>query len=137
MVKAHGKHIYLDYIGYQHDGHNDGRQMLNIMLDSVASANVRPVHSHFEEFDGVLSPPGFAAVVLLDESHITAHCYYDKGWLAFDAFTCGSGDPGKIADHIEKSLRDKMPDLYQMRREEVGRFLYNDIEEADLELDEN
>ena len=35
MVRAHGKHVYLDYIGYQHDGFNDGKQMLQIMLDSV------------------------------------------------------------------------------------------------------
>ena len=134
MVKAHGKHVYLDYIGYQHDGSNDGKRMLQIMLDSVKSANIRAVHSHVEEFDGTISPPGFAAVVLLDESHITAHCYYEKGWLAFDAFTCGMGNPDIIADHIEKSLKEKMPDLYQMRRDVVDRFLHNDIEEADIEV---
>ena len=42
------------------------------------------VHSHVEIFDGTTSPPGFAAVVLLDESHFTAHCYSSKGWLSID-----------------------------------------------------
>ena len=45
-----------------------------------------------------LSPPGFTSVCLLDESHLTAHYYEDKGLLAIDAFTCGSID--KAADII-------------------------------------
>ena len=44
------------------------------------------------------------------------------------------GNPDIIADHIEKSLKEKMPDLYQMRRDVVDRFLHNDIEEADIEV---
>jgi S-adenosylmethionine/arginine decarboxylase-like enzyme len=39
--------------------------------------------------DDGLSPPGFTAVCLVDESHVTAHCYSDRGWLAIDVFTCG------------------------------------------------
>ena len=83
-----------------------------------------------EEFDGQSSPPGFAAVVLLDESHITAHCYYEKGWLAIDAFTCGDGDPDLIAEYITRNLEIRMPGLQQMRRELVDRFLYNNVEGA-------
>lgn len=130
MVKAHGKHVYIDYIGYQYDGSNNGEKILEIMIQSASVGNTRPVFSHVEEFDGQSSPPGFAAVVLLDESHITAHCYYEKGWLAFDAFTCGDGNPDLIADFITKNLKINMPDLQQMRRELVDRFLHNNEEEA-------
>ena len=130
MVKAHGKHVYIDYIGYQYDGSNNGEKILEIMMQSASAGNTRPVFSHVEEFDGQSSPPGFAAVVLLDESHITAHCYYEKGWLAFDAFTCGDGNPDLIADFITKNLRINMPGLQQMRRELVDRFLHNNEEEA-------
>ena len=130
MVKAHGKHVYIDYIGYQYDGSNNGEKILEIMMQSASAGNTRPVFSHVEEFDGQSSPPGFAAVVLLDESHITAHCYYEKGWLAIDAFTCGDGNPDLIADFITKNLRINMPGLQQMRRELVDRFLHNNEEEA-------
>ncbi len=130
MVKAHGKHVYIDYIGYQYDGSNNGEKILEIMIQSASVGNTRPVFSHVEEFDGQSSPPGFAAVVLLDESHITAHCYYEKGWLAFDAFTCGDGNPDLIADFITKNLKINMPDLQQMRRELVDRFLHDNEEEA-------
>ena len=78
MVKAHGKHVYIDYTGYQYDELNNGEKILEIMIQSTRVANIRPVFSQVEEFDGQSSPPGFSAVVLLDESHITAHCYYEK-----------------------------------------------------------
>ena len=130
MVKAHGKHVYIDYTGYQYDELNNGEKILEIMIQSTRVANIRPVLSHVEEFDGQSSPPGFAAVVLLDESHITAHCYYEKGWLAIDAFTGGDGDPDLIAEYITRNLEIRMPGLQQMRRELVDRFLYNNVEEA-------
>ena len=130
MVKAHGKHVYIDYTGYQYDELNNGEKILEIMIQSTRVANIRHVFSHVEEFDGRSSPPGFAAVVLLDESHITAHCYYEKGWLAIDAFTCGDGDPDIIAEYITRNLEIRMPGLQQMRRELVERFLHNNVEGA-------
>ena len=35
------------------------------------------------------SPPGFTAVVVLDESHCSCHTYADLGLIALDVFTCG------------------------------------------------
>jgi S-adenosylmethionine decarboxylase len=104
--------------------------MLEKMIAAANAANVRIVHSYVEEFDGEVSPTGFAAMVLLDESHISAHCYYDKGWLAVDAFTCGGADPNGIADDLHGALTMAMDDLVLIRREEVERFLYDDLEES-------
>ena len=105
MTGSHGKHVYVDYNGYHRNGVHDGPWMLEKMIAAANAANVRIVHSYVEEFDGVISPTGFAAMVLLDESHISAHCYYDKGWLAVDAFTCGGADPNGIADDLDEALR--------------------------------
>ena len=52
MVKAHGKHVYIDYTGYQYDELNNGEKILEIMIQSTRVANIRPVFSHVEEFDG-------------------------------------------------------------------------------------
>lgn len=68
---------------------------------------VRVVHRHVETFDGSESPPGFASVALLDESHMSAHCYSDQGKLAFDVFTCGSKPDGtrKVARDVLAFLK--------------------------------
>ena len=78
-------------------------------------------------FDGDESPPGFAAIVLIDESHVTAHCYSEKGWLAIDAFTCGSHDPNNLADAIHAKLTLGCEDLKLMKRSSVDRFLHDDL----------
>ena len=130
MTGAHGKHVYVDYNGYHRNGVHNGAWMLEMMIAAANAAEVRIVHSYVEEFDGVISPTGFAAMVLLDESHISAHCYYDKGWLAVDAFTCGGADPNEIADDLDEALRSTMDDLILIRREEVERFLHEDLEKT-------
>ena len=67
-----------------------------------------------------------AAVVLIDESHVSAHCYADSGQLAIDAFTCGSCDADVIADHIHTALTETIPDIRLLRRRKLDRFLDGD-----------
>ena len=56
----------------------DGEWVLSVLRECIRKSGVREVHSHVEIFDGEDSPPGFAAVVLIDESHVTAHCYSER-----------------------------------------------------------
>ena len=125
MNEAHGKHVYVDYVGFQPNQRSqDGRWILKILQNAVNKCGIREVHSHVEIFDGEHSPPGFAAVVLIDESHVSAHCYSDRGWLAIDAFTCGGHDPENIVDIIHEDLISSSPNIIQMRRDTVNRFLH-------------
>ena len=125
MKRAHGKQVYVDYVGFQPDqSSKDGRWILKTLQNAVKKCGIREVHSHVEIFDGEHSPPGFAAVVLIDESHVSAHCYSDRGWLAIDAFTCGDHDPENIVDIIHESLTLSSPNIIQMRRDTVNRFIY-------------
>jgi len=97
--------------------------VLSIMRAAVAASPATEVHAHVVPFDGSTSPPGFAAVVLIDESHVTAHHYADRGMLALDCFTCGDTDPGQIADFIHQGLMEGAPNLNAVRRDRVNRFL--------------
>ena len=122
MNQAHGKQVFVDYIGCNFDNGKNGKWMLELMRAAVKGAGVREVHSHVEEFDGTLSPTGFAAVVLLDESHVSAHCYYEKGLLAIDAFTCGDSDPDVIIDIIDNKLISEMKNIKLISRNKINRF---------------
>ena len=122
---SHGKHVYVDYVDFQPLGQSEGGQwILQILQNAVETCGIREVHAHVEVFDGDVSPPGFAAVVLIDESHVSAHCYSDRGWLAIDAFTCGDHDPEKIVDIIHENLISTSPNITQLRRDSVKRFLH-------------
>ena len=120
---ALGVHILLDYTEFLPTVEKDGAWMLKILRQSVRDAGVREVHSHVEEFDGEVSPLGFAAVVLIDESHVSAHCYSERGLLAIDVFTCGDHDPEVVADSIHASLCGTVPGLNLLRRERIERFM--------------
>ena len=97
--------------------------MLRLMQKSVADSGAREVHAHVENFDGSISPLGFAAAVLIDESHVSAHCYSERGLLAIDAFTCGTTDPDSIVSQLKSALEDLCPTLVLMKEKRVERFL--------------
>ena len=101
--------------------------MLDLLERAVEQSDARNVHAHVAQFDGTVSPVGFAAVVLLDESHVSAHCYSEKGWLAIDCFTCGGSDPSIIADFIQRELEAKMPNLSLKQRVTKDRFLHGEV----------
>ena len=124
MLKAHGTHILADYTGFFPDVANLGNVILSMMEKAIDNSEARRVHSHVENFNGEISPPGFAAVVLLDESHFSAHCYSDKGWLAIDCFTCGGTDAGAIVDEIHIQLSELHPSIKLQKRSCKDRFLH-------------
>ena len=116
-----GRHVTLDYIGFK----GEGQWVLSVLRSAVGRSKVREVHAHVSEFDGIESPLGFAAVVLIDESHVSAHCYADEGLLAIDCFTCGGVDPNGIVDDIHEQLVAENPALHIVQRTELERFLQN------------
>ena len=124
MKKSHGTHILVDYTNFFTDVKNIGNLILSLMEQAVDNSNARRVHSHVEIFDGVISPPGFAAVVLLDESHLSAHCYSEKGWLAIDCFTCGGTDAKSIIDEIHHHLIHLSPGMTLEKQSSADRFLH-------------
>ena len=124
---AHGKHVFLDYTEFFPSPSFDANSMLDLMKEAVALSGAREVHAHIEVFDGVVSPPGFAAAVLIDESHVSAHCYFDRGLLAIDAFTCGSTNPQTIVSQIKDALAIHCPNIVLMQEKCVERFLFKEV----------
>lgn len=118
-MSAKGRHVTLDYTGFS----GEGRWILSVLQSAVRRSNVREVHAHVSEFDGIESPPGFAAVVLIDESHVSAHCYAEEGILAVDCFTCGGVNPNQIADDIHQQILIENPDICLVQRTEIERFI--------------
>ena len=87
-------------------------ELVAAMAGAARDEGTNVLMTHVEAFDGRSSPPGFASVVLLDESHISAHAYSDEGLLAIDVFTCGA-DPavttGRITERISRKVAEMWP----------------------------
>lgn len=90
--------------------------MLGAMARAAERAGatvVSQVRYHF----GHNSPPGFTAVVVLDESHCSAHTYADLGLVALDVFTCGATDPARVLEYLREEI-----DLGDVTVRKVARF---------------
>jgi S-adenosylmethionine decarboxylase len=69
------------------------------------------------------SPPGFTCVVMLDESHVSAHTYADLGLIALDVFTCGNTKPADVLRYIREEV-----DLGDVDVRDVARFITDDVD---------
>lgn len=121
-TQSAGSHVFMDYTGAFFTDEASHTQVLELMRAAVERSPATEVHAKAVPFDGSTSPPGFAAVVLIDESHLTAHCYADRGLLAVDCFTCGQTDPDTVADDLHAALLEVMPELVLVKRERIERF---------------
>ncbi|QDT37482.1 adenosylmethionine decarboxylase [Stratiformator vulcanicus] len=116
-----GNHVLIDCRNVPRDVCLDDGRMLEVMARSAAKAGmhvISQVRYHF----GHNSAPGYTCVVLLDESHCSAHTYADLGLIALDVFTCGDTDPRKILEHMREEL-----DLGDVTVRTLPRFTGSDM----------
>jgi S-adenosylmethionine decarboxylase len=124
-----GRHLLIDCRNVDRQLCLNDKLFLEVMARAATRAGacvISQVRYHF----GHNSPPGFTAVCLLDESHVSAHCYADLGLVAMDVFTCGSTDPMDVLMYMREEL-----DLGDVTVRQVGRFMLDaPAEEPEYEL---
>ena len=122
-----GKHLLVDCRNVSRDVCLNDGAMLAAMARGANRAGANVISQVRYQF-GHNSPPGFTAVVVLDESHCSAHTYADLGLIALDVFTCGRTDPQDVLAYIREEI-----DLGDVSIREVPRFVLNPQMEGALE----
>ena len=112
-----GKHLLIDCSNVAREICLDDRLVLNAMARAAERAGATVVSQIRYKF-GQDSPPGFTAVVMLDESHCSAHTYADLGLIAMDVFTCGNTEPRDVLRYIREEI-----DLGDVSVREEYRFV--------------
>ncbi len=117
VVGVHrGRHLLIDCSRVPRSVCLDDQAMLDAMARAARRAGatvISQVRYHF----GHDSEPGFTAIVLLDESHCSAHSYSGLQQIAMDIFTCGKTSPEKILEFIREEV-----DLGEVKTSPVARF---------------
>ena len=98
-----GKHLLIDCSNVAREICLDDKLVLNAMARAAERAGATVVSQIRYKF-GQDSPPGFTAVVMLDESHCSAHTYADLGLIAMDVFTCGNTEPREVLRYIREEI---------------------------------
>ena len=111
-----GRHLLIECRNVDRNVCLDDGRMLDVMARAAKRTGATVISQVRYQF-GHASPPGFAAFVLLDESHCSAHSYADLGQIALDIFTCGSTDPRDILARIREEI-----DLGEVTTTLINRF---------------
>ena len=120
-----GSHLLVDCRKVERSVCLNDERFLDVMARAVRRAG-STVISQFRYRFGHDTPPGFTAMVLLDESHCSAHTYADDGLIAMDIFTCGGADPHDVLRFIREEI-----DLGQIRMRQFPRFTTSDKTETE------
>lgn len=116
-----GYHVFLDFVDViDKDTEGMAQWIINCMLAACKDYKVTVVHHYIEIFpENFTSPPGFASVVLVDESHVTAHSYSSIGLFALDVFTCGSKP--EVTQLIAQRLKENILERYPQAKGRLGQ----------------
>ena len=114
-----GKHLLIDCQNVGREVCLDDRTFLGAMARAAELAGAQVVSQVRYKF-GHDSPPGFAAVVMLDESHCSAHSYADLGLVAMDVFTCGHTNPRDVLRYLREEIDLGDVSICEMSRFEVA-----------------
>jgi S-adenosylmethionine decarboxylase len=122
-----GKHLLVDCRNVSRDVCLDDGAMLAAMARGATRAGANVISQVRYQF-GHNSPPGFTAVVVLDESHCSCHTYADLGLVALDVFTCGRTNPRDVLAYIREEI-----ELGDVSIRQVPRFILEPQTESALE----
>lgn len=111
-----GKHLLIDCRNVPFEVCSDDKLVYTALVNAInkAGASILSTSRHHL---GHNSPPGFALVICLDESHCSAHSYADEHKIAMDVFTCGNTDPRDVLKYVREQI-----DLGDVTILEIPRF---------------
>lgn len=97
VVAFHGKHVIIDLYGCKDEYKLDAPILIRDIMMDIAIKNGATIVGTVEHR---FKPNGVSVVVVIGESHISVHSWYESKEVMLDVCTCGKVDAEKIADEL-------------------------------------
>lgn len=111
-----GNHLIADLWGVEN--HTDPDQIMQCFTAACKDAGATVLFDHCHVFG---DNEGYTGVVVLSESHLSFHSYYEVNLVTLDIFMCGTAHPERAMPRIKEFWKPKMIDYSHMRRGVVTR----------------
>jgi S-adenosylmethionine decarboxylase len=102
IIECHGRHAHLS-----------ASELETLLVMAAEAGGASVLQAHFHPFG---SGKGVTGVVLLAESHITAHTWPEHDYAAFDVFMCGACRPMQAAKIITAACPDSVTSVRSIDR---------------------
>jgi S-adenosylmethionine decarboxylase len=106
-----GNHIIIDLWGAERL--DDMALMEETMRRVVTEIKATLLHIHLHHFE---PNGGISGVAVLAESHISVHSWPEKGFAAFDVFSCGDSEPEKSVSILRQAFRAQSVNVTKLKR---------------------
>lgn len=107
-----GKHLLLDVYNVNYDLLNDSLSLEEVIVKGIKRSKMTILNIFSYSFD----PQGCTIVIALSESHVSCHTWPEKGCVAIDVYTCGTGNPKLITIELLKYLNSNNFKLTELNR---------------------
>lgn len=107
-----GHHLLVEYYDCDKETLDDPKKLEDMMMRAAKAANATIVKSVFHQF----SPQGVSGVIVIEESHLSIHTWPEHGYAAVDFYTCGTNDPERAHDVLQKALASKRFEMMIINR---------------------
>ena len=113
-----GRHLLLECWGCPSPILSDPETLQSDLAQAVQAAGATVIKAQFHRF----AQGGVSGVILLAESHISAHTWPECGYAALDFYTCGSADPLLAKDLLIALLNPTHWEALEIARGERAGF---------------
>ncbi|MBU4269654.1 adenosylmethionine decarboxylase [Candidatus Dependentiae bacterium] len=97
-----GKHLLVEF--WECNVPDDSAFWEKMLWNAAKAANSTPLKVAIQKFE----PHGITGMIILAESHISAHTWPEKKYIAIDIFTCGAHtNPQAAMEYLKKELSPK------------------------------
>lgn len=117
-VSYAGTHIIIDL--WSASRLDDLEHMEDTLIEAVRQVKATLLHIHLHHFQ---PNGGISGVAVLAESHISVHTWPEKGYAAFDVFTCGDSEPEAAIEVLKMAFAPKEVIVSQHLRGRTDRVM--------------
>lgn len=128
-----GRHVIADLSGCNSKLISSVSFVQSILEEAVVKAKATIIASRFHQF----SPIGVSGIILLSESHCSAHTWPDEEYVAIDIYTCGEHVFPQVAcDYIADKLEASSVYITSLERglKKQGSFKHESKSSRNLQL---
>ena len=103
VQQALGRHLILELYQCNPEKLKYKDTVENIMVSAAQAGGLHMIGIFFHQFQ----PYGVSGVVIIEESHLSIHTWYEYGYAAVDVFVCGQGDLDAVINTLVEGFESK------------------------------